>query len=111
MSKSRDSGRRRRRRVVRDRWQVGRSAGLAVAARLVFRASYKTELCPNLLHGCTAEGAGVARVRGRGRGELAEGRGGVFIVNGREMSWPAATCAYGDVSIDSRDLVLIAQSR
>lgn len=42
---------------------------------------------------------------------VAEGRGGVFIVNGREMSWPAATCAYGDVSIDSRDLALIAACR
>lgn len=58
-------------------------------------APYKTELCPNLLHGCT-EGEGW-------------GRGGVFIVNGREMSWPAATCAYGDASIDNRDLALIAR--
>lgn len=36
------------------------------------------------------------------------GRGGRLIVNGREMSWPAATCAYGDASIDNRDLALIA---
>lgn len=45
--------------------------------------------------------AGVAR----------DGRGVVFIVNGREMSWTAATCAYGDAAIDNRDLALIAACR
>lgn len=32
----------------------------------------------------------------------------VFIVNGREMSWPAS--AYGDTAGDNRDLALIANA-
>lgn len=36
------------------------------------------------------------------------GGGSVFIVNGREMSWPAS--AYGDAVIDNRDLALIVDA-
>lgn len=62
---------------VCDRFQLDeRSVGLTSAARLVFRAPYKTNLCPNLLHGCTAEGAGVgARCTGAGAGGLRRAAG------------------------------------